>query len=255
MSGESDNIYVSDLPEDVSDAMVNEVFGAYGQVLSCKALPPKMPGMKGAALVRFANVEEAQWVVANLNGNIAQGLTDPIQVKFANSGRGYGKAGRDDSGYGYGGPYDGDGCGGTKGMPFSGGKGKGKKGRDSSSSCDIFTLLKGVSSAIPGAGKVPDENQIYIRGLPSDTSDLELYKMFSPFGAIQQRGVKAMLGQDGRCTGVGFVDFVDAAVAQSASATVNGTTMPDGGVLNVYIKNSTRKGGEKGGGKGYKGGW
>lgn len=252
---EADNIYVADLPADVTDAMVNEVFGAYGQVVSCKALPPKTQGMKGAALVRFASIEEAQWVVANLNGNIAQGLTDPIQVKFAHSGKGgYGKA---DSAGGFAGVGGGGFGNGAKGMPYSGGggeggKGKGKKG----TSCDIFTLLKGIGPAIPGAGKVPDENQIYIRGLPSDTSDLELYKMFSPFGAIQQRGVKAMVGQDGLCTGVGFVDFVNAVVAQTAAATVNGTTMPDGGVLNVYIKNSTRKGGpaDKGhkGGKGWK---
>merc|ERR1712187_249084 len=34
------------------------------------------------AVVEFATIDEAKWVVTNLNGNIAQGLTTPIQVSF-----------------------------------------------------------------------------------------------------------------------------------------------------------------------------
>merc|ERR1719253_886826 len=36
-------------------------------------------------MIRFASVEMATWVVENLNGNIPEGLTEPIIARFANS--------------------------------------------------------------------------------------------------------------------------------------------------------------------------
>merc|ERR1719188_2140335 len=47
-------------------------------------------------MVRVSSDEEASWIIQNLNGNIPQGLQEPIEVKPANtpeSKGGYGKAG------------------------------------------------------------------------------------------------------------------------------------------------------------------
>lgn len=51
--------------------------------------------------------------------------------------------------------------------------------------------------------------EVFIKNLPSDTTDCDLYKLFAPFGAISPSGVKAMVNADGSCKGIGFVDFMD----------------------------------------------
>merc|ERR1719277_1246788 len=114
--------------------MLKTVFGTYGTITWSKVFG----GVKGkprTAVVEFADLEEAKWVVTNLNGNIAQGLTAPIQVSFKTAsekkkgkGKGKGKFGK---GKGFS-PYD-MGWGG-KGFDFGGwgkgsGYGKGMKGK------------------------------------------------------------------------------------------------------------------------------
>merc|ERR1719460_2910638 len=54
-------------------------------------------------MMRLASVEMATWIVENLNGNIPEGLTEPIIARYANDKKGGGK--------------------GDKGSPYGGGKG------------------------------------------------------------------------------------------------------------------------------------
>merc|ERR1719253_2235141 len=207
-------------------------------------------------MVRVGSVDEAQWIVDNLNGNIAQGLSTPVQVRFANS-PGQGK-GKDAGGWGKDGGYGKASGKGSWSQPswqaaspyeakgYDGGKGKGK-GKGKGVGCDIRTLKQGVKGAgvLPGVGmQLPNECQLYIKNLPSDTTDVDLYELFSSFGAIAPRGVKAMQ-QDGCCSGIGFVDFLDMEHAQAAIMTLNGTTMPDGSMLTVANKQAGKgKGGK-----------
>jgi RNA recognition motif-containing protein len=89
----SENLYVKGLPLGIDDATLTQAFSAYGQVSQCKVLPT-MPGQAdSAALVRFATVEVAQWIKENLDGNIPQGFTSPVYVKFKNQDKGKGKGG------------------------------------------------------------------------------------------------------------------------------------------------------------------
>lgn len=240
----SDNLFLSGLPEGFDEASLRTIIGAYGTISQCKVMTAQ-PGRKAAAMVRFATVEEAQWIVENLNGNIPQGLTDAVEVKFAMSkdqNKGGDKGGDKgggkgwDSGKGYGGgPYDG-------GKGKDDGKGKGK--------CSIRTLVKGLSDAGALPGGPPqgsDEHTLFVAGLPNDTTDIDLYKIFAPFGPV--KGVKAMLDRDtGVCTGTGFVNFMDPNATGMSIQTLNGTMMPDSTWLTVKIK--TNKGAGKDGGKG-----
>jgi len=246
----SDNVYVADLPEDVNEQMVKSIFAGYGTVMACKAMQSKRPGQKGAALVRFGSVEEASWVVQNLNGNIAEGLDYPVQVRFSNNGKGGGKGGGGggfDAGAGAGGGFAQGGgfdaslaglmgapAGQASGGKGGGGKGKGKPGTFSSS--DMAQVISGLVKQLPGSGKKPDENCLYITGLPINTTDLDLYKLFAPFGAIPATGVKAKVSPDGTCSGVGFVDFSEAECAYAAQEALNGLVLPDGTPLKVASK-------------------
>jgi len=249
----SDNLFITGLPADFDEAKLREVIGAYGSISQCKLLPPNPMKAGIACMVRFASVDEAKWIVENLNGNIPQGLTDPVEVKFAVS-RDQMKGKDGGKGFGWG-PYGkGDGFG--KGeMGFGKGKGKDDMGKGKGKGkCSVRTLLEGLCSAgaLPGGAKYEnDENTLFVGGLPYDTTDCDLYKMFSPFGGIAPKGVRAMLDRDtGLCKGIGFVNFMDQSAAQMAIATLNGTTMPDGGHLIVSTK---REGGASKGGDGGKG--
>jgi len=87
--------------------------------------------------------------------------------------------------------------------------------------------------------------------LPSDCTDKELYEIFAPFGAIAPFGVTAVLSEDRMsCRGFGFVNFLEAAGAQSAISTLHGTQMPDGTVLRITVKREGGKKGSKDSGKG-----
>merc|ERR1712039_201913 len=80
-----------------------------------------------------------------------------------------------------------------------------------------------VADSFEQAGCMPggvngqnDENTLYVEGLPPDTRDMHLYRMFSPFGAIAPKGSRAALNSDGSCKGFGFVSFLVAESAQAA---------------------------------------
>merc|ERR1711972_705957 len=95
-----------------------------------------------------------------------------------------------------------------------------------------------------GSGKVPPECMVYVKNLPSDTTDADLYRLFAPFGAIAPTGAKAMQTEDGSCKGIGFVDYVDPTCAEAAISTLNNFTLPDGSSIQVSIKSASRGGGK-----------
>mmetsp|Transcript_27873 Transcript_27873/g.64970 ORF Transcript_27873/g.64970 Transcript_27873/m.64970 type:complete len:139 (-) Transcript_27873:76-492(-) len=124
--------------------------------------------------------------------------------------------------------------GGMGGMAGKGGKGV---------SCTIKVLHDGLvqSECLPGGtGYVNNENALYIANLPADTADVDLYRIFAPFGAIAPKGARAMLNPDGSCKGIGFVNFLEPMAAEAAVLTLNGTWMPDGTSLTVKCKTPSR---------------
>lgn len=249
MAAPSDNLFISDLPADVDQAQVQEIFGAYGNVTSSKVLPGQG---KNAALVRFMSVEEATWVVDNLNGNIPQGLTTPIQVKYANPPGSKGPKGAKGgmgnwlpNGKGGDDRYSPYGKGGTNG-PQGGFKGADKGAGKGDSTIKVLKKGLQMAEALPGGKWQNDAGAIWIGGLPTDTTDLDLYHIFAPFGSIPSNGVRAMLNEDGSCKGYGFVNYIDPAVAENVITTLNGTQLPDGSLLQVKVKGPPRKGGKGG---------
>uniref|UniRef100_A0A7S4R455 RRM domain-containing protein n=1 Tax=Alexandrium monilatum TaxID=311494 RepID=A0A7S4R455_9DINO len=226
----SERVFMSSLPAGLDDARFKEIFGAYGTIKEVKLL------QNNAAIVCFASVDEAKWVVDNLDGNMPEGITSPIKVVFANPQRPAWNAGAAAPGGAAAGgwvpnrpsPYGGKAC----------EKGSGKGGAISllkNSLMNMGTLPGGRNSK-----ERTDAQQVYIRGLPQDTTDGDLHDIFGPFGAIPPRGVKAMLTPEGQCTGIGFVDFVDEACAAKACQALNGSMLSDGTSLQVHVKNSTK---------------
>jgi len=78
----SESLSVSGLPLHLSDEQLNAVFSQYGSVDQCKMLDP-IPGLPGrGALVTMKTVEEAGWLVQNVNNNIPSGLQGPVTIQF-----------------------------------------------------------------------------------------------------------------------------------------------------------------------------
>lgn len=258
MSAPSDNLFVADLPEGTTEENIWKVFGSYGTIQQCKVLE------KGtSALVRFQNIDEAKWIVEHVNGNIPQGLNTPVQVRYANppgsKWKGDGKGGGYDMyGMGFGGkggfgmpgfgmmPYGmmgGKGFGGKGGFPMGGGfdaKGFGKGMMPGLYPKDAKTLVQHLakSGTLPGGMKWEnDDKTLFVGGLPENTTDLEMYQMFAPFGAIAPRGASARIDKEkGICTGIGFVNYLHSESAQAAINTLNRTQLSDGSFLSVKVK-------------------
>lgn len=252
----SEKLFIGDVPVGMDEETFSQIMSKYGTVVDVKMLPARALGEKGSALLRFSTVDEAQWVVENINGNIPEGMTEALYICFArNSGRGGGSSASNAAVSALNlGPFAAAlqtaarglaaGKGASKGVAAATVKGGGgSKGRSwGPSGNDITEVVRGIlrSGSLPGSGKKPDSNTVQVTNLPSNTVDLDLYKLFAPFGAVAVNGVKAMLNEDGSCRGIGFVDYVDTASAVAAIETLNGTILPDGSELGVQIRPPSR---------------
>merc|ERR1740129_1308911 len=98
----------------------------------------------------------------------------------------------------------------------------GGKGGETAASFNMVFMTARKAGLLGDQGFVPAECQCFVKNLPADTSDLDLYRLFSPFGAIAPSGTKAMLDDSGACKGFGFVDYMDAISAEAAISTLSG---------------------------------
>lgn len=140
------DIYVGNIPYDLSDDELNSIFGAHGEVTSAKVIIDRETGRsKGFAFVTMANEDEANAAVDALNGaeiggrpakvNIARPREErPPRRDFGGGGGGGFKRGGGGGGGGFkrggggGGGFRGDREGGGGG--FRGGDREGSRGRD-----------------------------------------------------------------------------------------------------------------------------
>lgn len=120
---------------------------------------------------------------------------------------------------------------------------------------DAKGLVRGALSteAVPGGRWDNDESTLFVGGLPPDMTNLEMYHVFSPFGPVAPRGATAMIDKEsGKCTGIGFVNFMQPDAAGKAIRALNGFPLADGTWLTVKKKGPSKKkeGESEGKGKG-----
>lgn len=78
------NLYVTNLPRDVTEEELSIIFSAHGNIVQMNLLKDKITGMpRGVAFVRFDKREEAMAAIEHLNGTIPHGRVNPISVKIA----------------------------------------------------------------------------------------------------------------------------------------------------------------------------
>lgn len=84
-----ERVYIKGLPAGLTNETCREIFSPYGTVVDTKVLVNDGVSNDGSgqsvAIIRMASEPEAKWLVENLNGNMPEGLTRPIEVSFAGS--------------------------------------------------------------------------------------------------------------------------------------------------------------------------
>ena len=81
-----------------------------------------------------------------------------------------------------------------------------------------------------------DDRELCVSGLLPDCNELDLYKVFAPFGALQINGISVMKLPNGDCNGSAFVRFLDPTEAHRAIATLHKHELPDRTELNVDLR-------------------
>ena len=70
------NIYVGNLSYDVTDSMLKETFGSFGEVAEANVISDRATGRsKGFGFVEMPNQDEAQAAMSALNGSDLMGRT------------------------------------------------------------------------------------------------------------------------------------------------------------------------------------
>lgn len=78
------NLYVTNLPRDITEDQLEALFGQYGKIVQKNVLKDKLTGMpRGVAFVRFDRREEANNAIRNLDGVIPEGGIEKLCVKIA----------------------------------------------------------------------------------------------------------------------------------------------------------------------------
>ena len=172
------NLYVWNIPRDMDEASLKQLFEECGEVESVNIMRDKVSQFsKGYGFVKFLRYEEAEKAIEKVSGKVLREdmAHRPLQVKFANT---------DSSGV----------------VGSSGGRSE------------------------AGGGSIvanPPSENIYIKGLPTDSNENDLINVFAQFGRILS------------CTRIattGIIGFQSVEEATRAVKGANGSTLLGGSV-------------------------
>ena len=78
------NIYITDLPDDFDEKMLERLFSKYGEIIQTKILrDPRTKISRGVAFVLMTSTRSAERAVKALDGYVPSGANRPISVKYA----------------------------------------------------------------------------------------------------------------------------------------------------------------------------
>ncbi|MCJ2556685.1 MAG: RNA-binding protein [Candidatus Thermoplasmatota archaeon] len=89
------NIYVGNLPHEVTETELLEAFQAFGEVASAKIITDQLSGeSRGFAFVEMPTDDEAEKAITGLNGKDMKGRTLNVNKARPRSDRNRGRSGR-----------------------------------------------------------------------------------------------------------------------------------------------------------------
>eukprot|EP01102_Stenamoeba_stenopodia_P008317 TRINITY_DN2384_c0_g1_i1.p1 TRINITY_DN2384_c0_g1~~TRINITY_DN2384_c0_g1_i1.p1 ORF type:complete len:413 (+),score=89.60 TRINITY_DN2384_c0_g1_i1:304-1542(+) len=232
----SNNIYIKGIPLVMSSEQLRTLFAPYGTISECKILiDPQTQMSRGMGFIRYASQQEADNSINALNGQVLPGTVKPIVVKYADTEeerqnrrvKQQKKRQQQSSRYS---PYPG------VEMPTTMHRTTNAYPPSAFPVYPPHTSYHPAAAAggyLPGAppvasaavghhphhhhggGYLGHETNLFVYHLPSDVDDALLYRLFSPYGAIES--VKIIRDHStGVCKGYGFVKMVNVADAWNA---------------------------------------
>eukprot|EP00416_Gambierdiscus_australes_P019657 CAMPEP_0171069682 /NCGR_PEP_ID=MMETSP0766_2-20121228/9298_1 /TAXON_ID=439317 /ORGANISM="Gambierdiscus australes, Strain CAWD 149" /LENGTH=269 /DNA_ID=CAMNT_0011526091 /DNA_START=55 /DNA_END=864 /DNA_ORIENTATION=+ len=216
----SERVYVSGLQPGMTKEKMTEIFGPYGTLKEAV-----MVSGNSACILVFASLDEAQWLVDNMDGNMPEGISTPLKVKFANR------------------PANAAPAMPTFGAGAAAANRPGPYGQATTATSMVFpkASIQMLKQNMQMQGRLPTcktrrpDHQLCVKNLPPDTTAADLCEIFAPFGAISFKGCRALLDASGNCTGVGFVDFIEESSAKAAARTLDGFMSPGSMALRVLL--------------------
>lgn len=218
------NLYVSGLPKSMTQQDLENLFSAYGRIITSRILCDNITGLsKGVGFIRFDQRVEAERAIQKLHGTIPDGAAEPITVKFANNPSNNAKAIPPLAAYlspqrRFGGPIHHP-TGRFRYSPMAG---------------DLLANSLMAGNAVNGSGWC-----IFVYNLAPETEENILWQLFGPFGAVQNVKVIRDL-QTNKCKGFGFVTMTNYDEAVVAIQSLNGYALGNR-VLQVSFKTNNRK--------------
>lgn len=127
--------------------------------------------------------------------------------------------------------------GGNRSLPYQGKAGAALRPVAASTSYSAKQMVVDFvnSGKLPGGKWRNDENTVVVGGLPLDTTDRELYIMFTPFGAILPGGASIATHRDGSLRGFALINFQTQESAQHAIIAMEDCELPDGSRLTAKL--------------------
>lgn len=228
------NLYISGLPKSLTQLDLEKLFSGCGQIITSRILYDQNTGLsKGVGFIRFDQRCEAERAIQKLNGQIPEGATEPITVKFANSPSSNKNALPSLALAPYLSPT----------RRFLGPIHHPSSGRFRYS--PLETSLLGTSTLLPTTASSPGSSIpgagwcIFVYNLAPETEENVLWQLFGPFGAVQS--VKVIRDfQTQKCKGFGFVTMTNYDEALMAIQSLNGFALGNR-VLQVSFKTNKVK--------------
>ena len=240
------NLYIAGLPPTVDEDKLSILFNPFGQIITHKVLYNPDGSSRGVGFVRFDKRSEAQAAIDAMNGKSLDGATVPLSVKFAippavknlnqsigvniaqnpvaaaalaaagdyNKPSSFG-AGRSQS---------------VRFSPMASSSGNnnpaGVVGMMAAAAAAQQSLQTPVQNALSGpldqTGRSMGPWCVYVYGLQPTASEITLYQLFAPFGAILSvRLMRDLTKSEQPCKGYGFVNFVNNTDAHRAVMQMN----------------------------------
>lgn len=219
------NVYVNGLPRNYTQEDLLALFSPYGTIIDSKILvdktandnvhsfvsgvPEVLYNSKGVGFVRFNDHTEAERAITELNGATLEGTTSPITVKFANS-------------------------------PSSAVKPMNNNviHNDNYSYYHYETVHVHTHALSNCAGNYEGPFAIFVYNLSPDIEVVDLWKLFGPYGAVQDVKIVRDL-ETNLCKGYAFVSMLCYDQALMAVRSINGSVLNDR-ILQVSFKTNKK---------------
>lgn len=229
------NVFIANLPKTVDEDQLKSMFSSHGQIIRSKILVDHNSGVsKGCGFILYSKTSEADDAISELNGTMAPGSTNLMTVKKAQDSEQTKamKHGQVQVIHHYA-PYPGAVTASPYTLPI----------RSTSRTVNRFNPMSSHRHLAPVQMDSSESGHtLFIYNIGPDATEIELYGLFGPFGAITKVHIQRDM-TTGAGKGFGFVTYNDYNDASGAIQAMNGYEFEknDYKPLQVSFKTSKRK--------------